>query len=100
MEILPQNECRGFSGYYDDYNKTTKQCDRRGYTLAGDNEVISQVLCTTHKEKGKGTCDGDSGGPLTVKKNGVHVLVGVTSGGFGCGLVSFFLDNTFPALLG
>ena len=48
----------------------------------------------------KSLCDGDSGGPLTVKKNGKHVLVGVNSGGFGCGLVSSLLDIIFPALLG
>ncbi|EQC34416.1 hypothetical protein SDRG_08186 [Saprolegnia diclina VS20] len=33
---------------------------------------------------GEDTCQGDSGGPLTVKKNGVDVLVGLTSWGIGC----------------
>ena len=36
---------------------------------------------------GKGTCTGDSGGPLTVEKFGQHYLVGITSWGFGCATV-------------
>ena len=28
---------------------------------------------------------GDSGGPLTVNESGKHVVVGITSYGFGCG---------------
>ncbi|OQR93038.1 chymotrypsin, serine protease family S01A [Achlya hypogyna] len=34
--------------------------------------------------KGEDTCQGDSGGPLTVKKNGVDVVIGLTSWGIGC----------------
>ncbi|XP_071747889.1 hypodermin-A-like [Lepeophtheirus salmonis] len=47
------------------------------------------------------TCDGDSGGPLTMEVDGVCTLVGITSQGFQCGIegygslhmnVSYYLD--------
>ena len=96
MEILPQNTCRNFSGYYNDYNSTLGYCVRQYYSLAENKEVIStHILCAKSPDIGKGTCSGDSGGPLTVKKDGQHVLVGVNSGGFGCGLVSLPLEIFF-----
>ena len=32
-----------------------------------------------------GACRGDDGGPLTVVANGQNTLVGIVSGGLGCG---------------
>ena len=95
VQILPQNTCRMFSGYYNAYNKTLNKCVQEYYSYQGPNQIISHVMCAKHPEKGRATCHGDSGGPLTVIKNGRHVLVGITSGGFGCGLVSFLLDIFF-----
>jgi secreted trypsin-like serine protease len=43
---------------------------------------------------GKDTCQGDSGGPLTVLKNGVRVLAGTTSWGYGCA------DPLYPGMYG
>ena len=34
--------------------------------------------------KGHSVCSGDSGGPLTVNENGVHVVVGVVASNWGC----------------
>ena len=39
----------------------------------------------------KGICSGDSGGPLTVIKNGKHYLAGVTSWSYSCNYVSSYL---------
>ena len=56
-----------------------------------DNEPPpSVILCT--QEKGKDSCYGDSGGPLTYKQaNRQHVLIGAVHSGFGdaCGIVNF-----------
>jgi len=34
---------------------------------------------------GKGACQGDDGGPLIIEQNGKFVVIGVASGGHGCG---------------
>jgi len=41
-------------------------------------------LCAGVAGGGKDTCQGDSGGPLVTIVNGVHTLIGITSGGEGC----------------
>ena len=91
-EILPQNTCRSYSGYWHDYNSTLNECVRKYYSLQGKEAIISHVMCTKSPVMGRGTCQGDSGGPFIVNKNGQYVLVGITSSGFGCGLVSFLLE--------
>ncbi|RLO06739.1 hypothetical protein DYB28_001266 [Aphanomyces astaci] len=37
----------------------------------------------------KDVCQGNSGGPLTVTRNGIEYLVGVTSLGFRCGVKGY-----------
>lgn len=44
----------------------------------------SATLCAGEPEGGKGTCNGDFGGPLMVDVGGQYVLAGVTSHGTGC----------------
>ncbi|ROT82585.1 CUB-serine protease [Penaeus vannamei] len=44
----------------------------------------SATLCAGEPEGGKGTCNGDFGGPLLVDVGGQYVLAGVTSHGTGC----------------
>nr|XP_055035382.1 granzyme K-like [Misgurnus anguillicaudatus] len=44
--------------------------------------ITNDMLCAGNTEKNRGTCHGDTGGPLQCKKN----LVGVVSGSRGCGV--------------
>jgi len=42
------------------------------------------LICAGYPEGGKDSCQGDSGGPLVKAEGNSHVLVGVTSSGYGC----------------
>lgn len=45
------------------------------------------MICAGYEYGGKDSCHRDSGGPLSVlhgHKNGVRLLIGVTSWGYGC----------------
>ena len=42
-----------------------------------------ELMCARYM-LGNSACHGDSGGPLTVNKNGVHVVVGVVRSGWDC----------------
>ncbi|XP_071549205.1 uncharacterized protein [Panulirus ornatus] len=48
-------------------------------------EVTSGMVCAGHLDGRTDTCTGDSGGPLTCRVNGRHILYGITSWGKGCG---------------
>ncbi|MBN8468586.1 trypsin-like serine protease [Corallococcus exiguus] len=54
-----------------------------------DNITADQL---TASALGTGTCNGDSGGPLTVPYGDTRVLAGVTSWGYGCG------DSRYPPM--
>ena len=90
MQILTEDQCESFSGKFRAYNETLNRCFTYEFNMTDD--VIAHVLCAKHEEAGKKTCYGESGGPLMIEKDGRHVLVGVTSGEHGCGVVSFSLD--------
>ncbi|XP_011701442.1 PREDICTED: kallikrein-9-like isoform X1 [Wasmannia auropunctata] len=59
---------------------------------------ISTFLCAGSKESPRGTCGGDSGGPLQIlDENYKHVLIGITSSGVLCANVNypdFYTDVT------
>ncbi|XP_013791170.2 testisin-like [Limulus polyphemus] len=51
--------------------------------------ILQWHLCAGTLAGGKGTCHGDSGGPLQCKKDGKWYLAGVTSFGSGCAKPGF-----------
>ena len=57
-----------------------------------DGAISSEMVCAG--SPGKTTCNGDSGGPLTVKSSSTsqHDLVGVVSHGMGCELYGVFAE--------
>lgn len=47
--------------------------------------ITNQMICAAHKNGGKDSCAGDSGGPLSaINSNGEIVLIGVVSFGAEC----------------
>ncbi|RHZ13155.1 hypothetical protein DYB37_012215 [Aphanomyces astaci] len=54
-----------------------------GYTI----NVTASMICAGGESKD--TCNGNSGGPLTVTRNGIEYLAGVTSWGLTCGIYGF-----------
>ena len=60
------------------------QCQKM-FSDAGHVKYIrDSFLCAGYSQGGKDTCEGDSGGPLMVEKNGVWTLVGTVSHGIKC----------------
>jgi secreted trypsin-like serine protease len=56
----------------------------------GNGTITGNMICAGFNAGGKDTCQVDSGGPLTRRKNGTFkVLTGVTSFGAGCALAGF-----------
>jgi len=62
------------------------ECERQ-FNQSGSSQHIPHIfLCAGDSEGGRDTCEGDSGGPLTLQGSlGLWELVGITSWGIGCG---------------
>lgn len=65
---------------------SNKLCEKL-FKKSGFPQFIPYIfLCAGYNKGGKDTCEGDSGGPLSVKdRDGSWVLAGITSWGIGCG---------------
>ena len=59
-----------------------EQACREAYPGA---QIDDRTLCAGYRLGGKGTCQGDGGGPLVVKDGDGWVQVGIVSWGAGCG---------------
>ncbi|XP_045499628.1 brachyurin-like [Colias croceus] len=55
-------------------------------------DIVRATNICTDGSDGRGTCNGDSGGPLTVDNKGKRILIGITSFGASAGC-----DKGFPA---
>lgn len=83
------------------YTRNEIKSNQACYDIFGDF-VIESTLCTITRDTESGICNGDSGGPLTVNRDGRDVLVGIVSFGAlaGCELgfptgfvrITYFLD--------
>jgi len=57
------------------------------FVLYRDSFDSRDAFCAGGSPSGpQDACQGDSGGPLLVLRDGVYVIAGIVSGGFGCGL--------------
>ena len=71
MRVWPQRRCVNF---YDGVGNATQP-------------ILDDMMCAGLRRGGRGTCNGDAGGPFTMRMQGNPVVVGVANWPiFGCGL--------------
>lgn len=58
-------------------------CNTQWESLVGIKPIKSNMLCAGFTTDGRGSCSGDSGGPLFVEIDGQRVIVGTVSFGLG-----------------
>ena len=86
VTIISNDKCKE----YFTYNSTENKAIKRQIDTALPNGLNYGFLCAQGKMNKKGvfsgSCKGDSGGPLTAQdKNDKRTLIGIVSGGIGCG---------------
>ncbi|XP_034934293.1 neurotrypsin-like [Chelonus insularis] len=57
----------------------------RAEYVYGEGAISNGMICAGYLDEGIDACDGDSGGPLACKHDGVFTLYGITSWGQHCG---------------
>ena len=78
LQIVSDSSCRKARGVIRHFNGS--QCIMKQDSFA--NRITPGMLCA--KGFNQDACNGDSGGPFTVKDGDQHSLVGVVSWGVGC----------------
>jgi len=86
VTVIGNEQCKATLAY----NTTNKPSIQAKINHGLPNGLSDQMFCAqgTEKSEGviRGACKGDSGGPLFVRKDdGRQMLVGIVSGGIGCG---------------
>lgn len=67
LPIIPNNQCQ------------------KMFQVSGHHKIIRNTfICAGYTDGGKDSCEGDSGGPLMVQKDGRWTLIGTVSHGIKC----------------
>jgi len=86
LTLVSDTECSSASS--SSVMHATQSGNCRGVSKSYEGKISSDMVCAGIE--GEGSCQGDTGGPLTVREEDQHYLVGINSWGYGCGEGSLY----------
>jgi len=93
LDVISDDACRKASAMHTMLEDGVCVQNQTSYS----SMIHEEMLCATASEQG--ICQGNAGGPFTVKEHGKHSLVGVSSWVLGCGeLPSVFVEVAHPRI--